>query len=275
MPLIHKAALPLALMVSTALAHGAPSDIRDVAAAILPVPLIAEYTCGAFAEAEMRPAFVARWSDKVRSAASPRTTLKEALTEYVGLMRSFCDDVQSAFKGKDALVVEIYAAQLPGFDTDMSRVLGDPKVMSWLKRETDFLRKSVVLGNAYRTAKVIAPDLFGPPDPFRVKHVEYKQLMEMSTGTIAQMERFDLITLLRDPAFIDSAPKGFDEGWWRTEEKSLREEGSGLAWKLSFNSNANELTRRYVLSEEYQTRLGLAPIRERHLRKFRTGPQGK
>lgn len=242
-------------------AHGAPADIRDVAAAVLPVPLVAEYACGTSAEGVLRPLFVARWRQKVQASPSPRETLRAALTEYAALMRSFCSDMQTAFNGKDTVVAAIYARQLPGFKGDLPV---DERSLAWLKRETAFLQRSVVLLNVYQTAQQLAPDLIDGRTPLRVTSDENQQIQRISVGLQARAERFDLLTLLRDEGFNRVVPKDFDLERWRTEEQQSREEGVRLQYQFSFNANANDLTRQYALSSEYASQMRLALVVERH-----------
>jgi hypothetical protein len=138
---------------------------------------------------------------------------------------------------------------------------------------TDFLRRSVVLINAYRTAKALAPNLVGAPDPLRVKGDEDKQIKRMSVGLNAQMDRLDLLTLLRDEGFRRVVPKDFDLSQWQVEERQQREEGARFS--PSFNGNASDLTLRYVLSGEYEGQLRISPIAQRHKAAFSGAPSGK
>lgn len=260
------------LAVAASMAQAATGEISEVAGAALPAPLVAEYACGTYTEAVLRPVFISRWSQRLKSAPSENDALKEALTEYARQMRSFCGDMQAAFKGKESVIATIYARQLPRSNDTLSS-LCDARCVPWLKRETDFLRRSVVLINVYRTAKALAPNLVGAPDPLRVKDDEDKQIKRMSVGLNAQMDRFDLLTLLRDEGFRRVVPKDFDLSQWQAEERQLREEGARLS--PSFNGNANDLTLRYVLSGDYESQLQISPITQRHKAAFSASPSGK
>ncbi|MEK8048398.1 hypothetical protein [Ideonella margarita] len=262
--------MPLAL--ASSMTQTAAADSGEVAAAVLPAPLVAEYTCGTYAGAVMRPLFVARWGQRLKAAPSQPEVLKEALTEYTRLMSSFCGDMQTAFKGKETVIATIYARQLPGFDEPLSS-LCDAGCLQWLNRETAFLKRSVVLINIYRTAKTLAPAVVGAPDPLRVKREEDQQIKHMSVGSNAQADRLELLTLLRDEAFRRVAPKDFNLAQWQDEERQLREEGARLF--LSFNNNANDLTLRYVTSGAYEKQLALIPIVERHKAAFMGAAPGK
>lgn len=260
------------LAVAASMAQAAMGDISEVAGAVLPVPLVAEYACGIYTESVLRPVFNARWSQKLKSGPSESDALKEALTEYTRLMRSFCGDMQTAFNGKDSVIATIYARQLPGSNKTLSS-LCNARCVPWLKRETDFLKRSVVLISVYRTARTLAPTLVGPPDPLRVKDDEDKQIKQMSFGLIAQADRFDLLMLLRDEGFRRVVPKDFDLSQWQEEERQLREEGARLSpW---FNGNANDLILRYVLSGDYESQLQLSPIVQRHKTAFSATSPGK
>ena len=130
------------LAVAASVPQTATGEISEVAGAVLPAPLVAEYACGTYTEAVLRPVFISRWSQRLKSAPSENDALKEALTEYARLMRSFCGDMQAAFKGKESVIAAIYARQLPRSNDALSS-LCDTRCMPWLKRETDFLKEGL------------------------------------------------------------------------------------------------------------------------------------
>lgn len=252
----------VALALTCTLPKAAEHDLGEVVAAVLPTPLVAEYTCGLYTEAVMRPEFVARWSGKVKASTTPREVLRDALTEYAQRVRSFCDDMQVAFKGKDALVAQHYATHDPGYRSD-TRFLEDRAVMSWLQKEHALLRRAVVLCETYAAAQRLAPELVAPRGAIRLERDEFELVNAISIGRAAKSERTELITLLRDEDFERVAPKAFDLDAWRAEERQSRDTGLQLRWRLrGFNDNASDRTRSTVQE------IGFQNIVERHKARF-------
>lgn len=248
----------VALALTCTFPRAAEHDIGEVVAAILPTPLVAEYTCGLYAGAVMRPAFVARWSDKVKESTAPQEVMRDALTEYARLMRSFCGDIQEAFKGKDAAVTQAYATHYPGYRGDLN-VLENREVMSWLQKENVLLRRAVILRETYEIAKRLAPELIAPRGAIRLKDDEFRLVQTISIGGAAESERTELITLLRDEDFRRVAPKEFNLDAWRAEEQLSRDTSRRFDWRLTgFNENASDLTRHSAQG------FGLDAIVERH-----------
>ncbi len=257
-----------ALVLTCTLPKAAQHDVSEVAEAILPTPLVAEYTCGLYMEALMRPEFVGRWSRELQKSSNRQLAVQEALTEYSGLMRSFCRAIQDAFKGKEHVVSETYGWQIPSFD-GRAPALEDREVMAWLKRENVFLQRAIALHEIYEVAGLLAPDLIAPRGSIRVTDEEFHEVRRISGGLLANREREDLIILLQDTGFSLVVPKEFDLDAWRNEEKASRAEARRFGFRLSgFNGTANDLTRHEV------QRVVSKEILERYRMFFASPPEG-
>jgi len=254
------------LYPAAAFASDAPIEARDVVAAIFPQPLAAEYTCGSALYAELDEKFLVRWRPKVRDATSPNAVLADMLLEYSRLARSFCDEIQRGFVGKEGVIADIYARQVSGPYNDLRFSFENVKAMHWLKRESELLRCSVVLLRMYAIVKGLAPDLLDKRDISTIHHLEFRQVMDITMEYAAVEQRLELMYLLRDKGFAPLIPKSFDLDWFRADESRSREEGVAVAYLTrGFNRNAITLTRTYIFYDENRTKLGVSAA----MQKFR------
>ena len=138
--------------------------------------------------------------------------------------------------------------------------------MRWLKKEIEFLRRSVVLLRMYAIVKELAPDLLDKREISTIHHLEFRQVMDITMEYAAVEQRLELMYLLRDKGFAPLLPKSFDLDWFRADESRSREEGAAVAYLTrGFNRNAITLTRTYIFYDENRTKLGVSAA----MQKFR------
>ena len=207
---------------------------RAIGAVIAPPELIAKYTCVDFAGTVLPPTVIEHAKARIQSAPDKSKALGRLLSGYGELSVAMCGEVHTVFQRNRENVLSAYTAQLPQKTADINDFLADPGAREWSTENAVFLRKTAMLIELHALATQVAPEFFNRSvvDPHHAPdRIEPKTLSEVtatSVGMSAENERLRLILLVRDKAFAQFVPAGFNLDALSRDEQRLRKESSRL-----------------------------------------------
>lgn len=270
--IIDRPAIGIAMLAIAFLVHlpvHAQANLRAIGAAIAPPELVAAYNCTTYAEFAFMPKVQVRTRQMLEKGPDKQALLKRMLSRYDSLLNAMCREVVVVFQQRRDMVLDVYARQLPGNQSDIAPLLANPRGTHWAAKNSTFLAATTPLIQYHALVKFAAPQLLKSsqavsPMTFMYLDQEKKTDLESaSTGMSARHERAQLMVILADEGFSELMPSRFDFRSLQQEEASLRREAVGLRYSTTFpwfNDNASELIRMHFNQFDAMREIGVADV---------------
>lgn len=255
----------VAILAAASLVHlpaAAQANLRAIGAVIAPPELIALYSCTTYGEAVFLPKVQVRAKQLAQNASDKQVLLKRTLSQYDNLLNAMCRETISVFQQHRALVLDIYARQLPGNQSDIAPLLANPRGNRWASENSAFLGATAPLFQYHALVKSVAPQLLKHSGTY-LDPIAAAEIKSASAGMLAQGERARLISILADDGFVGLVPSRFDLPSLQKDEVRLRREAASLTYATVFpwfNDNASDLVRMHFNGFDVMRNLGLADV---------------